>query len=365
MWTRVLQLVPAEVNAGASRREANALKANIAANHLNLIAPRFKASSVPFAEGRDIKMFEIKDFKGVIPAVLSVFDQSEQLDEQGTRGLIRHLMEYDIGGLYLTGSTGESFLMNDEERKRQVEIIMDEVQGKLPIVVHIGGMSTRAAIDLAQHAERVGAVGISSVPPFYFNYTENQRFSYYRDIAKSTSLPMIVYNIPLAGMMTVNMIQRLSELDTVKGVKYTGTALYEVTQIKEACKPGFLLYGGCDELGSSNVALGVDGIIGSFYNCIPDVYIRIWDAVKAGNGKLATVLQQKALHVIRMGLQSDSMIACIKLWLRAAGVPAGYARRPFTNFTIEEERRLAHMLIELDEKDQTDLSIAKMIRGRL
>lgn len=305
---------------------------------------------------------KITDFKGVIPAVLSVFDECENFDEQGTRAFIRHLMSFDIGGLYLTGSTGETFLMNSDERKRQVEIVMDEVGGKLPVVVHVGAMSTRASIDLARHAESVGAAGISSVPPFYFKFSEDQIFGYYKDIAEASGLPMIVYNIPLAGMMTVGMIERLSGIENVKGVKYTGTALYEVTQIKDACKEGFQVYGGCDELGSSNVALGVDGIIGSFYNCIPDLYIRIWDAVKRGDTATATALQRKALHVIMAGINSGSMIACIKLWLRSAGIPAGFARRPFTNFTPEERASLVRTLIEIDQRDGIGLDIVQRMK---
>ena len=305
----------------------------------------------------------ITDFKGVIPAVLSVFDREENFDEAGTREFIRYLMQFDIGGLYLTGSTGETFLMTSEERKRQVEIVMEEVGGKLPVVVHIGAMSTRASIDLARQAEAAGAVGISSVPPFYFKYSEDQIYGYYRDIAEAISLPMIVYNIPLAGMMTVDMIERLSRIDSVRGVKYTGTALYEVTQIRDACKEGFQIYGGCDELGSSNIALGVDGIIGSFYNVIPDLYQKIWDAVKASDVVTAAELQHKALRIIQTGVQSGSMMACLKLWLRAAGVPAGYARRPFTNFTSEEQDALVQRLIDIDEEEQLDLEIVKRIHA--
>lgn len=304
----------------------------------------------------------IEDFKGVIPAVLSVFDAQEELDEKGTRELIRFLCSFDIGGLYLTGSTGEAFLMNSEERKRQVEIVMDEVGDRLPVVVHVGAMSTRASIELARHAEAVGAAGISSVPPFYFKFNEEQIFGYYRDISEATSLPMIVYNIPLAGMMTVSMIERLASLPNVRGVKYTGTALYEVTQIRDACKPGFQIYGGCDELGSSNIALGVDGIIGSFYNCIPDLYLRIWKAVKESDVETAARLQRKALHVIMLGIQSGSMMACIKLWLRAAGVQAGYARRPFDNFTEEQAESLVRSLLELDGREGLELAIARQIR---
>ncbi len=306
----------------------------------------------------------IFDFKGVIPAVLSVFDKEENFDEQGTRELIRHLLSYDIGGLYLTGSTGETFLMDAAERMRQVEIVMEEVGDQVPVVVHVGAMSTRATIQLAKHAEAVGAAGISSVPPFYFKYNPEQIFQYYKDVAESTSLPMIVYNIPLAGMMTVDQIIRLSQIENVKGVKYTGTALYEVQQIKEGCKPGFLVYGGCDELGSSNISLGVDGIIGSFYNVIPDLYAKIWNAVKASDLPTAVALQAKAVHVIFAGIRSGSMMACMKAWLRAAGINAGWARRPFSNFTAEEEAALAEELAAISDADQADLDIVRRIRSK-
>lgn len=306
---------------------------------------------------------DILDFKGVIPAVLSVFDKDENLDEQGTREFIRHLLSYDIGGLYVTGSTGETFLMSSEERMRQLEITMEEVGDKVPVVVHVGAMSTKASIELAKHAEKLGAAGISSVPPFYFKYNQDQIYNYYKDVSESTSLPMIVYNIPLAGMMTVEQIIRLSGIENVKGMKYTGTALYEVGQIKEACKPGFLVYGGCDELGSSNIALGVDGVIGSFYNVIPDHYLKIWKAVKDSDIPAATALQAQAVRVIMAGIHSGSMMACMKVWLRGAGIPAGYSRRPFSNFTEEEEQKLLAELVAIDEKDGIGLDIVKRIKN--
>ena len=140
--------------------------------------------------------FNIEEFKGVIPAVLTVFEQDENIDEIGMRQLISHLIHKGVYGLYLTGSTGEGFTMSVEERMRVVEIVMDEVAGRVPVVVHVGAIGTKLSIELAKHAERVGADGISSVPPFYWRFNEDQIVNYYEDIATATSLPMIVYNVP-------------------------------------------------------------------------------------------------------------------------------------------------------------------------
>ena len=137
-----------------------------------------------------------------------------------------------------------------------------------------------------------------------------------------------------------------------------------MTQIKDRCKDGFRVYGGCDELASSNIALGVDGIIGSFYNVIPDLFARIWEGVKSGRVEEAMRLQQGALHIISTGLGSGSIMACLKLWLRMAGIPAGYARRPFTNFCEKDRERLIGELLRIDREEELGLTIAERIRKR-
>ena len=173
--------------------------------------------------------FDIKDFKGVIPAVLTVFDKDENIDELGMRQLVSYLIGKGVDGLYLTGSTGEGFTMSSEERKRVVEIVIDETKGRVPVVVHVGAIGTKLSIDLAKHAEEVGATGISSVPPFYWKFNENQIVKYYEDIANSCSLPMIVYNVPLVGLLGMNAIKRLAQIENVKGIKYTALShLYSI-----------------------------------------------------------------------------------------------------------------------------------------
>ena len=190
--------------------------------------------------------FDIKAFKGVIPAVLTVFDKEENIDEVGMRQLVSFLIEKGVNGLYLTGSTGEGFTMTSEERKKVVEIVIDETAGRVPVVVHVGAIGTKISIDLAKHAESVGADGISSVPPFYWKFNENQIIKYYEDIANSCSIPMIVYNVPLVGLLGMNAIKRLAKIENVKGIKYTALSQYEITQIKDEVGEEFLVYSGAD-----------------------------------------------------------------------------------------------------------------------
>lgn len=281
--------------------------------------------------------FDIKAFKGVIPAVLTVFDKEENIDEVGMRQLVSFLIDKGVNGLYLTGSTGEGFTMTSEERKKVVEIVMDETAGRVPIVVHVGAIGTKISIDLAKHAESVGADGISSVPPFYWKFNENQIIKYYEDIANSCSIPMIVYNVPLVGLLGMDAIKRLAKIENVKGIKYTALSQYEITQIKDEVGQDFLVYSGADEMAMSGLIAGADGIVGSFYNIMPELFINIYNAVQNKNLDEAQRLQKQAVEVIMYALQLPSFYAGMKVILRWMGVNAGYCRRPFENLTEEDE----------------------------
>lgn len=294
--------------------------------------------------------FDIREFKGVIPAVLTVFDKDENIDEAGMRQLVSHLIDKGVNGLYLTGSTGEGFTMTGEERKRVVEIVMDETAGRVPVVVHIGAVGTKISIDLAKHAEEVGADGISSVPPFYWKFNENQIVKYYEEIANACSLPMIVYNVPLVGLLGMNAIKRLAAIENVKGIKYTALSHYEITQIKDEIGEDFLVYSGCDEMSMSGLLAGADGIVGSFYNIMPELFINIYNSIQDKNIEEAQRLQRQAVEIIMYALQIPSFYAGMKAVLRNIGVNAGYCRSPFENLSEEDEIKFLNGFKELQRK---------------
>jgi N-acetylneuraminate lyase len=113
--------------------------------------------------------FNIDDINGVIPALVTPFNRDESLSEVGMRVLVEHLIKKGVNGLYLTGSTGEGFLMTPSERERVVEVVIDQVQQRIPVIVHVGAIGTKISIDLTQHAEKAGADAVSSVPLFIGN----------------------------------------------------------------------------------------------------------------------------------------------------------------------------------------------------
>ena len=309
--------------------------------------------------------FTVKDFKGVIPAALSIFDKNEELDVKATKEFIEFLLGFDINGLYLAGSTGEGFLMTDEERKKSVEAVMEVAGDKVPVVVHVGNIGTKKTIELAKHAKECGATAISSVPPFYWKFNSEQIAGYYKDIADAVDIPMIIYNVPLAGAMSKDLIVELSKIDNIKGVKYTNTDIYQIPLIREEVGKDFMIYGGADELASSNMLIGVDGIVGSFYNIFPDLFIEIYNSIKNGEIAKAYELQQNAVRLITPVVGTGNMVAGIKALLREAGVNAGYARKPFINFYDEDQKKLAKEIVDLANKhEMKNIKIIDLLREK-
>jgi len=292
--------------------------------------------------------FDIKDFVGVIPAMMTIFDKNEEIDEKATRDFVNFLIKKGVDGLYLTGSTGEGFLMTGEERKQVVEIVVSEVAGRIPVMVHVGDIGTKKSIELAKHAYEAGADAVSSVPPFYWKFKEDNMFQYYKDISEATPLPMIVYNVPLAGSIGIDFVKKLSTIENVKGVKYTLQSHYEIVQMKEMIGDDFIIYSGCDEMAASGLMNGADGIIGSFYNIIPELFMDIYNAVRNNDMATAKVKQEAAVHIIMYSVKYD-FFSLMRHTLRLQGIEGGYSRRPFTNLSESE-----YEVIKADFKSMKD-----------
>lgn len=296
--------------------------------------------------------FDIENIKGVVPATLTCFDENEKVDEKRTRGLIEFLVNSGVGGLYITGSTGMCFTMTTEERKKSTEIVIDQVAGRVPVIVHIGDIGTAKSVELAEHAESVGADAISSVPPFYWGFSPDAIYNYYKDIAKSVSIPMVVYNIALAGLMDRKLVRKIAEIPNVKGLKYTARSHDEMGSIKRELGKKFMIYSGCDEMAFSGFSFGADGIIGSFYNCLPELYIKIYNAYKNSDIKAGMEYQAVADEFIFTALKYNGLSSIYDL-MRMRGIDAGYPIRPFIRNSSQELGSLRVEISKIRDKFQT------------
>lgn len=296
-------------------------------------------------------MFELSEIKGVIPAIITPFNSDdESFSAEKMERLVDSLIEQGVSGLYLTGSTGEGFLMTAEERKAVVEVVIKRVNKRIPVIVHVGALSTMKSIELARHAESMGADAISSVPPFYWRFSPEQIFRYYEELSNSVEIPMIVYKVALVNAtMDLKMIERLATIKNVKGIKYTDTNHYEMQRIREKLGESFMIYSGADEMALSGLTMGANGIIGSFYSLMPEIFIKIESQFRNGQYDAALRDQVLANDVIQVFLKYDYYSA-MKLALRWMNTDVGICRKPFLPLTQQEEETLKSELQDLKTK---------------
>jgi N-acetylneuraminate lyase len=280
-------------------------------------------------------------WKGIFPAMLTPYDEDGAIHEGRTRRLVRHLLDRGVAGLYLCGSTGEGFLLTADERKRVLEIVLDEVKGQVPVIAHVGTMDTATTVDLTRHAAKAGADAVSAVAPFYYKHRPQEIRNHYLDIVRAADIPLMIYHFPdFTGVSaTASFYGELAKVDQIIGVKYTSKDTFELQQIIEVCGDDFLVFNGPDECLLAGLATGCCGAIGSTYNIMPGVFIDLFRAFQAGRWEEARSKQAEANRVIAELLKYD-FIAFEREILRLQGIPVGPPRKPIQQLSPEQREHI-------------------------
>lgn len=287
----------------------------------------------------------MQKLSGVIPALLTPFTKDNKINEKALQQLIKLNLEKGVDGFYVGGSTAEAFLLSLDERKYILELVAAEAKGKAFIISHVGCISTEQAIELSKHAEKTGVDAISSIPPFYYNFSFSEIKSYYYDIVEAVNLPMIIYNFPAFSGVTLNS-------DNVKeflcdqrfiGVKHTSSDFFSLERFKQI-KKDVLVYNGFDEMFLAGLSMGADGGIGSTYNVMSEKFILMRKLF--GEGKLAEAqrIQTQANEIIKV-LIKVGVLPGEKEILNKMGLDFGECRKPFRKLSDEDKSLLREVCV--------------------
>src|SRR6195256_4867306 len=210
-------------------------------------------------------------FTGVGTALVTPFTKSGDLDEAAVRRLARRQIDAGIHFLCPCGTTGENPTLTDAERLRTIEIVVEESKGKVPVLAGAGGYDTKDVIHIAGEMARRGASGFLSVTPYYNKPTQEGLYQHYRAFAESTTLPIIVYNVP--GRTGVNVevptLARLAQIPNIVGVKEASGNVSQMCDVCRAVPADFIVLSGDDALTLPLMAVGGHGIISVASNEIP------------------------------------------------------------------------------------------------
>jgi N-acetylneuraminate lyase len=271
-------------------------------------------------------------FQGAWPALLTPFTADDQVNYPVLHGVVDYLLSKGIGGFYVCGSTGEGIYMSVEERKRVTSAVVEQVAGRVPVVAHVGTMVTRDAVELASHAQQVGADAIASIIPPQFGSVPSI-VDYYTALSKAAP------NIPLLSYLfggpadAVALMRALMPIATLAGSKYTGPNMHEFRQILELEKEykgpfEWTVFSGMDEECFFASLFGAHGNIGSTLNYIPGTYRCIHEARASGDVASGTELQLRANRITQILFEYGFMGAMKKEVMARLGFDCGQPRLP-------------------------------------
>lgn len=278
----------------------------------------------------------------VIPAIATMFDTNEKIDVKAQRKLVEFLLKKEVDGFYIGGATGEAFMMNVDDRKRIISETVSAVGGKVTTIAYTGSIDTKTAIELAKHAENEGADAISSVPPYYYMFSPEEMSNYYRALSESVSIPLIIYNNTNAGLMSLEQVKDNLELPNCIGIKYTSTNHYEMKKIK-MISDNKLVFSGVDEMFASALISGVDGAIGTTYNIVPEIFIKIRDAFINNDNVEFMRLSEASIKIISAYIK-HSFLPTMKASIEMLGIGKRVVKAPRSNVTDEKFKALTDEL---------------------
>lgn len=290
-----------------------------------------------------------RDIRGIIPPLTTPFDADGGIYEEGLRSLVEFQIEKGSSGLFICGTYGSGPIMTVEERKRVHGIVVDQVKDRISVVAHVGTTSTAQSIELAQHAERVGAHCIASISPYYHRHDERTILEFFRTLAASVSLPVYVYNNPVTcGVsITPSFLRQLAGVG-VDGIKDSGFSYIEFTHIALAMEdmPDFNLIIGTEAVALPAFLAGAKGCVAGLANAFPEIMAELWNLFQAGNYEEAASLQMKVTRARQiMHIAASANAACYAM-LHVRGIDAGCPKAPIMPL---EQDKVAEMVAEFEQ----------------
>ena len=281
---------------------------------------------------------------GVIPALVTPFtDDGKQVDEKRLRALVRYVLEKGATGVVPCGTTGEFQNLTVEERKLVSKIVIEEVKGRVPVIVGTGCSSTDLTVEMTEHAKDAGADAALIVTPYYHKPALRGIYEHYRIVAETVDLPIMLYNIPqVTGVqLPWQVVEDLAEIPNIVGVKDSSGELRYILALIEKTSPKLSIMCGHDEVVLPALAAGCSGMILASANIIPDVWRQLYDSFQRGELQKAREIQLKVQKFCRVIVKSGSVGP--KAAMDMIGVKVGPVRLPLTQggeLTYEDREEL-------------------------
>ena len=223
------------------------------------------------------------NWRGVMPAVTTKFTDQDELDLSMFELNIRAQIDAGVHGIILGGTLGEASTLTDLEKRLLVREAVRIVDGAIPVIINIAEQTTKAAVQSARHAQEDGASGLMMLPPMRYKADDRETVVYYKTVANSTDLPIMVYNNPVDyGIeITLDMFEQLIECPNIQAVKESTRDLSNITRLKNRFGDRLAILSGVDTLALESLFMGADGWVAGLVCAFPSETVAIYELAKA------------------------------------------------------------------------------------
>jgi 4-hydroxy-tetrahydrodipicolinate synthase len=297
----------------------------------------------------------LKKLEGIIAPMATALTRDEKIDVKTTKTLVNFLIDGGIDGLFPLGTSGEFALFDREERRTIVQTVVDETNGRVPVLAGVSDPSLDNVLAFAKDADDAGADAIVATPPYYYATSEDGLFGHFETIARKSALPLVVYNIPEWTHLFVppSVVQRLAEKQLIVAMKYTEYNLLNLFRFLKVASKRISIFTGSDAMTFTNLEFGGSGGVIGVANVVPKLASRMFDEFKRGNLEAARSAQSRLLPIIE-AIGVGRFPAGLKEAMRIVGMTVGGVKSPLQGLTEDERKSVAGFLRESGLPKESD-----------
>lgn len=286
-------------------------------------------------------------FKGIIAYPITTFDQNENLDMTLFKKLVERLIKNGSHAIAPLGSTGVMPYLNDEEKEAITEATIQQVNGRVPVLIGVSNLTTERTVHHAKFAEKAGADAVMIIPMSYWKLTDDEIFKHYDTVAKNISIPVMAYNNPATGGVDMSpaLLKRLLGIANVTMIKESTGDVQRMHYLRKELGEDVAFYNGSNPLALAAFAAGATGWCTAAPNLIPELNLKLYKAIEDGDLKHAQELFYRQFNLLKF-IVAKGLPRAIKSGLSILGEEAGYLRSPLKELTKEEIKELEGILSE-------------------
>lgn len=268
-------------------------------------------------------------WQGIFPALVTPFTADDNIDFDLFGKNLQAQVEAGITGVIIAGSLGEASTLTSEEKYDLVKYAKNALPAGMPVVLCIAEQSTAVAVSIAKQAEAVGANGLMVLPPMRYKADDEETVEYFKTIANSTSLSIMIYNNPVDYKIevTLDMFEELAKVPNIHAIKESTRDVSNVTRLFNHFGDRFRVFCGVDTLIMEEVMLGADGVVGGLVDAFPKETVAIFNLVKAGRYAEALAIYRWYLPLLELDIH-PKLVQNIKLAAAQTGIGSEYVRAP-------------------------------------